>query len=78
MNNFFETGLILGLLIGVSHAVYLYRLVAHGPDRNRSGSGLAAINFAVWSGVLWVLLGTYLLGYLLIAFTFYIVFKVFR
>ena len=65
MNNFFALGGLLGLVIGLLHSAYLYRVVTAGGVT--SDSRLQAINFGLWACTLWFLLGGYLLAYTLIA-----------
>ena len=75
MNDFLFVGTLLGLVIGLFHAGYLSRLVA---SEATSGTRLAALNFALWTCGLWILMGAYVLGFWLIAVVFYIVFKAYR
>lgn len=78
MNDFLLIGTAVGLLVSLFHAVYLYGLVAGGAGTATSGSKLAALNFSLWTCVLWLLMGAYLLGFWLISVVFYVVFKAFR
>jgi hypothetical protein len=56
----------------------MYGLVASGANTATSGSKLVALNFSLWTCILWLLMGAYLLGFWLISVVFYIVFKAFR
>jgi hypothetical protein len=56
----------------------MYGLVASGANTTTPGAKLSAINFSLWTSALWMLMGAYLLGFWLISFVFYIVFKAFR
>ena len=78
MSDFLLIGTLLGLVISLFHAVYMYSLVASGANTSTSGSKLAALNFSLWTCALWLLTGAYLLGFWLISIVFYIVFKAFR
>ncbi len=78
MNNFLIIGTLTGLIFSLFHAVYLSRLVADGGNSSAPGSVITAFNFALWTLVLWILMGGYLLGFWLIALAFYVVFKAFR
>ena len=78
MNDFLLTGTLVGLLFGLFHAVYMSRLVATNAGTSSSVNWSSALNFALWTIALWLLMGGYLLGFWLIAVTFYFVFKAFR
>jgi hypothetical protein len=78
MSNFLLFGTLVGSVISLFHAVYMYGLVATGANTTTAGSKLSAFNFSLWTCALWILMGAYLLGFWLIAFVFYIVFKAFR
>ncbi len=75
MNDFLVVGTLLGLVIGLFHAGYLSRLVASEPT---SGTRPSALNFALWTCGLWILMGAYVLGFWLIGVALYVVFKAFR
>ena len=78
MSDFLLIGTLLGLVVSFFHAIYMYGLVASGVNSATSDSKLAALNFSLWTCALWILMGAYLLGFWLISFVFYIVFKAFR
>jgi hypothetical protein len=78
MSDFFMIGTLVGLVFGLFHAVYMYGLVASSTDSASSNSRLAAVNFFLWTSVLWILMGAYLLGFWLISIIFYLPFKAFR
>lgn len=78
MSDFLLIGTLLGLVISFFHAVYMYGLVSSDANTNISSSKFAALNFSLWTCVLWLLMGAYLLGFWLISIVFYIVFKAFR
>jgi hypothetical protein len=78
MNDFLLVGALTGLIIGLLHAAYLSRLVASGTNSVGSSARVPALNFALWTCGLWILLGAYVLGLWLIAIVFYIVFKALR
>ena len=78
MGAFFTIGALVGLVIGLLHAVYLYALITSDACSTGSNSRLAALNFFLWTCILWVLMGTYMLGFWLISIIFYLPFKAFR
>lgn len=78
MNDFLMIGTLIGLAFGLLHALYMYGLVTSNSDSASSNSRLAAINFFIWTCVLWVLMGAYLLGFWLISVVLYLPFKAFR
>ncbi len=78
MNDFLLGGTLVGLLFGIFHAVYMSRLVSVGSGSETSINWTSGLNFALWTIVLWILMGGYLLGFWLIAVVFYLVFKAFR
>jgi hypothetical protein len=78
MTEFFLVGALIGLIISLLHVVYLSKVVAIGANSATSSTRLAALNFALWTGGLWILMGAYVLGLWLISVVFYFVFKVIR
>lgn len=78
MTDFFLVGALIGLIIGLLHVVYLSKVVAIGTNSATSSAPLATLNFALWTGGLWILMGAYVLGLWLISVVFYFVFKVIR
>ncbi len=78
MSDFLLLGTLVGLVISFFHAAYMYGLVATGANTASSGGKLSAFNFSLWTCALWILMGAYLLGFWLVSFVFYIVFKAFR
>jgi len=78
MGDFLLIGTLFGLVFSLFHAVYMYGLVASGANTTTAGSKLSALNFSLWTCLLWLLMGAYLLGFWLISVVFYIVFKAFR
>ena len=78
MSDFLLIGTLFGLVFSLFHAVYMYGLVASGANTTISGSKLSALNFSLWTCLLWLLMGAYMLGFWLISVVFYIVFKAFR
>ena len=55
------TGSLLGLLAGLAHAAYVYRVVASEGDTRSSSQPGTALYYALWTVSLWVLFGSYLL-----------------
>ena len=78
MSNLFLLSTLIALILSAFHATYLYGLVSRGTDTALPGPGVSALNFALWTCVLWILTGAYLIGFWLIAVVFYLVFKAFR
>ena len=78
MGDFLIVGTLVGLIFSLFHAIYMNSLVASGANTAAPGTSIAALNFSLWTVVLWVLMGAYLLGFWLIAVMFYLVFKAFR
>ena len=78
MSDFLMVGMLMGLIISLFHVAYLSRLVASGEKSATSETGVSVLNFAFWTCGLWILMGTYVLGFWLISVVFYVVFKVIR
>ena len=78
MNDFLLVGTGVGLLFGLFHAVYMTRLAATGAGTFKSVDWTSALNFTLWTLGLWLLMGSYLLGFWLISICFYLVFKAYR
>ena len=78
MTDFFLVGALMGLIIGLLHAFYLSKVVASGTKSATPSTRLAALNLALWTCGLWILMGAYVLGLWLISVVFYVVFKAHR
>lgn len=65
-------GSALGAVIGLAHAIYLYRRRFAGPDTN----GSAALYRGLWTFLLWTLFGSYLLVLWAVAVVVYSIRKV--
>ena len=78
MNELLMAGTLVGLLFGLFHAAYMSRLVATSAGTSSSLAWKSALNFTLWTLALWLLMGSYLVGFWLISIVFYIVFKAFR
>jgi hypothetical protein len=78
MSDFLLAGTLVGLVFSLFHAPYMSRLVLSGGNSGTKGTGVSALNFALWTFGLWILMGGYLLAFWLIAVVFYVVFKAFR
>ncbi len=71
-------GTLVGVVFGLLHALYVYRLVmAEGPA-DAAPSHARAGYYALWTLGLWLLFGTYMLVLWLIGAAFWLVFKAFR
>ena len=75
MTDFFLVGALMGLIIGLLHVFYLSKVVASGTNSATLSTRLAALNLALWTCSLWILMGAYVLGLWLISVVFYVVFK---
>ena len=71
-------GSVLGGLLGLAHAAYVYRVVAHGVPMGAKPDYTSGIYFAFWTFVLWAIFGSYVLILWLASVVFYIIFKAFR
>lgn len=78
MHDFVIIGTVIGLFFGLLHMSYLTKVVASGSDTAVTTNRISALNFAGWTLILWLLMGAYILGFWLIGFVFYLVFKAFR
>jgi hypothetical protein len=78
MEGFLAFGATLGLVIGLLHSAYLYRVVVAGAGPDSPGARLKALNFCLWACALWFLLGGYLLAYALLALTGFLAFRSIR
>lgn len=71
-------GSAVGALLGLAHAAYVYRVVAHGVPAGAVPNHSGGIYYALWTLLLWLLLGSYVLALWLAGVVFYAVFKAFR
>jgi hypothetical protein len=69
---------MVGALLGLAHAAYIYRVVAHGVPADGEPSHARGLYFALWTLGLWVLFGSYVLILWLIGVLLYTIFKAFR
>ena len=68
-------GSFVGLVFGLMHALYVYRLVmAEGPA-DAAPSQARAMYYAIWTLGLWALFGSYVLVLWLVGAAFWLVFK---
>ena len=71
-------GTVVGVVFGLLHGLYVYRLImAEGPA-DTAPSHARAGYYALWTFGLWLLFGTYMLVLWLIGAAFWLVFKAFR
>lgn len=75
MNGFFALGAMLGLVIGLFHSAYLYRVVVAGAGADAPGARITALNFCLWTCALWFVLGGYLMAYALLAAVLFLGFR---
>lgn len=71
-------GTLVGVVLGVAHAVYVYRVAAQGASAESSPDQARGVYYAVWTVLLWVLLGSYVVILWLAGIAVYLVFKAFR
>ena len=73
-----QAGTVIGLIVGLFHAVDIYRELSTTPNPDGSVSRLRAFNFSAWTLLLWILAGGYVLIFWLLGSSLYLVFKAFR
>ena len=71
-------GSAVGVLLGLAHAAYVYRVVAHGVPVGAEPNHARGIYFALWTFGLWLLFSSYVLILWLIGVLLYTIFKAFR
>ena len=71
-------GSVVGVLLGLAHAAYIYRVVAHEFPVDDEPNHVRGIYFALWTFGLWALFGSYVLILWLVGVSFYTIFKAFR
>ena len=71
-------GSAVGLLLGLAHAAYVYRVVANGVPLGAKSGHARGSYFTLWTLGLWILLGSYVLVLWLTGVVLYLVFKAFR
>ncbi len=64
--NLLWTGTVLGVFLGLIHAVYVFRTVTSQAPRE-SVSLARGLYYAGWTVGLWILFGSYLLGLWIVA-----------
>ena len=78
MHDFILFGTAIGLVIGLMHTAYLTKVVSAGGNTTATPRWISTLNFACWAMLLWLLMGAYVVGFWLIGFVFYLIFKAFR
>jgi len=73
-----QAGTVIGLFVGLFHAVDVYRELSTPPNPDGSVSRLRALNFSAWTLLLWIVAGGYVLMFWILGSVFYLVFKAFR
>ena len=71
-------GSVVGVLLGLAHAAYVYRVVAYGVSAGAEPNHVHGFYFALWTFGLWLLFGSYVLILWLIGVLLYTIFKAFR
>lgn len=71
-------GSMVGVLLGLAHAVYVYRVVDNGAHAGAWPKHVRGLYFALWTLGLWILFGSYVLILWLAGVVLYIIFKAFR
>jgi hypothetical protein len=70
--SFTETGILLGALFGLAHAAYVFGVVATSGGTKPANPQKSALYAAVWTFLLWLLFGTYLLLFWLLGGLLYL------
>jgi hypothetical protein len=78
MHDYLFVGTAIGLLFGLMHTAYLAKLVASGSNAGAATNWIAVLNFSAWALLLWFLMGAYVVGFWLVGFVFWLIFKAFR
>ncbi len=73
-----QAGTVIGLVVGLFHAVDIYRDFSTSPNPDGSPSRFRAFNFSAWTLVLWIVAGGYVLIFWILGSALYLVFKAFR
>ena len=73
-----SAGSIIGVVLGLAHATYVFKVVANGNSPGASSNNTSAVYFAIWTFGLWVLFGVSVLVMWVIGVVLYLVFKAFR
>ncbi len=64
MAEFLWLGSALGVLLGLTHGVYLYRqIAARTPTGRGPGGNDQGLDYALWTLRLWTLVGSYILAF---------------
>jgi hypothetical protein len=71
-------GTLVGALLGLCHAVYVFRVIEAEAPAESAPSYTRPAYYALWTFGLWVLFGSYVLVLWLTGLVFYTVFKAFR
>lgn len=72
------TGSIVGLIFGLAHAFYVFRVVTGGGSSTQGADYGRGIYYALWTFVLWILFGTYVLVLWIAGAVVFVLSKVFR
>ena len=65
-------------LLGLAHAIHIFRTVATNVPSGVSTNYPRAVYFAAWTFGLWVLFAPYVLGLWIVGVLLYLIFKAFR
>ncbi len=68
-------GLMLGVMFGLAHAIYVYSVVGSSGTTDEACNHTAGIYAALWTLALWILFGTYLLLMWSIGAVLYLLFR---
>ena len=71
-------GSVIGVLLGLTQAVYVYRVITNGTPAGAAPSPARGFYFALWTFGLWILFGSYVLVLWLAGVVLYLIFKAFR
>jgi hypothetical protein len=73
-----QAGTLIGLVVGLFHAVDIYRDLSISPNPDGSANRLRAFNFSAWTLLLWIVAGGYVLIFWILGSALYLIFKAFR
>ena len=71
-------GTLVGVILGVAHAAYVYRVTANAGSAGTPPDQARGINFAIWTVLLWILLGSYVVVLWAAGAVLWLVFKAIR
>lgn len=76
--NLFMAGICVGAVFGLLHAAYVFRVICADGTADGLGTVGRALYYAIWTFVLWTLLGTYVLVLWIVGLILWLPFKAVR